>query len=904
MFLVLRKLQNEYRCIMKLFSVLFLTLLAFPLLSQSFTGEQRLQGYGVFGDKLTFIFDEGLYGVQPEKVIVTGGFRSWDNSMSVDPWGLKKTGAQWLLTIDNTDFSVLEPNTPFKFRINDGEWLQPPADAPNEKGGNLVFMKADDTVPLLAELKNENLIWAEINVERPLVPEAYRITDAKGQVIEVAGVLPNGAASTLIVPAEPLDKRRVYYLEMPDQDLKVHCSFDGWFRETFSTKELGANIDNGTTTIRLFAPRAEQVKVYLYRGRHDDEAYRTEALRVDEQGVWEIVIPEDLHGTYYDFTVHGSDDPGNFFYETNPVHLNDPYARVTDDTWGKGRIWHRTEAATPLASGIPNLEDVIAYEVHVQDFTDQLPIREEHKGTFPGMITRGLTNSRGEKIGFDYLLDLGINVVHLMPVQEYVHFPTDDWKASFAEDEYMISQGVSEENYQWGYRTAFAMAVESRYRTKGTEPGTEREEFRDLVQAFHDQGIAVIIDIVPNHTAENMDGNSWFFNFNGIDKQYYYRTKDFEHIGAYGNEVKTENRPMTQRWLIDQCQYYIKEFGIDGFRIDLAGQIDQQSLTALMDAIGRDKIVYGEAWIGSNDPNYEDNPDWDWYKEDSPITFFQDDSRNAYKGPVFELKSKENDRGWPGGKYDERNNVMRGLANRFPDDKTPLSGISYLDIHDNFALADQFGTNDFDGRFAVDQGAYKIAVTLLYTTLGPIVTHGGSEIMRSKASAPLMEVVKETQAGYKVYMHGYRDTYNHRKANQFAWETVGQKPNRENRNDYQNMHAFWRGMNAFRQSDYGAVFRVAESVPENYYQWILPEQESMLGYVVDGKLMVLLNAGENAATFEQVELPPGNWRLIGTTDAIDHENGVRASRKLMNLKGGSTIGVPMDGSSLLIWVRE
>ena len=191
---------------------------------------------------------------------------------------------------------------------------------------------------------------------------------------------------------------------------------------------------------------------------------------------------------------------------------------------------------------------------------------------------------------------------------------------------------------------------------------------------------------------------------------------------------------MVQRWLIDQCLHFINEFGIDGFRIDLAGQVDEQTLMALQEAIGRDKILYGEAWIGSNDPAFEDNPDWDWYKADSPITYFQDDSRNAYKGPVSELNDHRQDRGWPGGKFDERDNVMLGLANKCVDDKTPLSGISYLDIHDNFALADQFGGAAFDGRHSVDQDEYKIAVTLLYTTLGPIVTHGGSEIMRSKAA--------------------------------------------------------------------------------------------------------------------------------------------------------------------------
>jgi pullulanase/glycogen debranching enzyme len=491
-----------------------------------------------------------------------------------------------------------------------------------------------------------------------------------------------------------------------------------------------------------------------------------------------------------------------------------------------------------------------------------------------------------------------------MPVQEYLHFPDDDWKESFKDDEYMLEQGVSEENYQWGYRTSHFFAVESKYRTKGKEPGAERDEFRDLVQAFHDKDIAVIIDIVPNHTAENMDGSELYFNFNVLDKQYYYRTKDFEHIGEYGNEIKTENRPMVQRWLIDQCRAFIDEFGIDGYRIDLAGQIDKQTLKAIKEALGPDIIVYGEPWIGSNDPDFESNPDWDWYKEDSPITFFQDDTRNAFKGPVFDLADKYKDRGWPGGKYDERGNVMKGLSAAFPEDKTPLSGINYLDIHDNYAFADQYGGDDFDGRYAVDQDLYKIAVTLLYTSLGPIVTHGGSEIMRSKASAPLMEVVKETNAGFKIYMHGKRDTYNHRAANRFLWENVGAVPKGKNKNDYQNMHAFWKGMNAFRLSDYGKVFRVSKSVPEDYYLWITPDEESMLGYVVDEKIFVLLNAGSENAKFTNIKLPDGNWKLIANNQQVDHVNGVKDKKKISELKGGENLHIEMEAESLRIWVKQ
>lgn len=886
-----------------IYNIFFFLLFCFQLFGQAYSDQERLQGYHIEDHVVTFIFDPSIYQVKPNRVTVTGEFRNWDQQLDDPIYALRQEDKLWTIKVNNAD-NLLTPNSKFKFRIDDGIWLDPPSDAPNVKGSDLVLMPQEGLVKFKAELRNEQAIWAQMEPAlRSLNKDHYRLTDAHGKEQSIAQVLPHEAHTVLIIPTKPLNKKRVYYLELIGQNMKAHCSFDGWFRTLYSHKELGANITDEGTSIRLFAPRADSVLLYLYEDRYGKFADQTVLMVEDNQGVWEYYSDIDLHGTYYDFTVHGSDDPGNHFYNKEPVHISDPYARVSDDTWGKSRVWQTNTPAAPLANGIPPMEKVIAYEVHVQDFTDGLPVQEQLKGTFLGMITPNLKNGHGEKIGFDYLIDLGINVVHLMPVQEYLHYPSDDWSASFGEDPYMIEQGVADENYQWGYRTSHFMAVESRYRTKGTEPGTEREEFKKLVQAFHDKDIAVIIDIVPNHTAENMDGNSWFFNFNAIDQQYYYRTKDFDHIGAYGNEVKTENRPMVQRWLIDQCQHFINEFGIDGFRIDLAGQIDEQTLKALKVAIGHDKILYGEAWIGSNDPEFEDNPDWDWYKADAPITFFQDDTRNAFKGPVFELNNPQKDRGWPGGKYEDRSKVIIGLANKNPDDQTPLSGISYLDIHDNFALADQFGVN-FDGRADILEVPYKMAAVLLYTTLGPIVTHGGSEIIRSKAHAPLKEIIKTTDRGYTTYMHGYRDTYNHRKANQFLWHTVGQEPNTDNNNDYKNMHDYWKGLNQFRNSKYGEVFTVAETQGDAYYEWSLPDEESLLGYIVDESVMVLMNAGDQEGIFKAIKVPEGKWRLIGTIDGINL-NGVKdAKRDKKKLKSGKSCDIKLSSKELFIWVKD
>ncbi|TAE73860.1 MAG: pullulanase [Bacteroidetes bacterium] len=881
-----------------------------------FSDDEILQG-AAHRDKVSFfIFQAGLYDevtTQVKQVNVTGSFRGWSTDMNDTKWQLKQRKDKlWVLSFENPNLNSIPPGAQFKFRINEGQWLTPTAKKfPNEEGGNLIFLKGQKKPQLRAEINKNGTIWAFIEgfgLERPLSPAGYKLTNAQGQEVPIAEVYPNTKEKTLLKPATAINHKKVYFLELVKEGLKTAVSFDGWFREVLSHKEMGANIsaDGKKTDIRIFVPRAESVKLYLFKNHTDKEAYQTIEMKVDDDGVWEATINENLKGVYYDFTVHGAKEEGNFFYETVPVHISDPYTRVSVDSFGKGRIWERTKPATPLKNGRPKMQDVIAYEVHIEDFTNQLPLPENLRGTIPAFHKTGLKNKKGAKIGFDYLTDLGINTVHLLPMQEFLHWQSKDWQESFKNDKFMQEQGIDKEWYEWGYRTTHAFAVENRYRQKGGEFGTERNQFRDLVQAFHDKGLAVIIDIVPNHTGENMDGQDLYLHFNAIDKQYYYRTKNLKHIGEYGNEVKTENRPMTQKWLIDQCKHWIDEFGIDGFRIDLAGQVDQQTLIKLREAVGQDVIIYGEPWIGSNDPEFENNPDWDWYKIDAPITFFQDDARNAFKGAVSNPENKQKDRGYAGGDSKAKEKVKLGLTAKFPEEKSPLSGINYLDIHDNWALADQFATKNWDGRMGVDEDNYKIAAVLLYTSQGPIVTHGGSEMMRSKGLAELKETVKTTNAGIKIYIHGKRDTYNMRNANLFLWENVGKtKGESGSFCDYKNMYAFWRGLNLFRASKYGQVFRNDKAIPDGYYEWINTKNDFQLGYLVAQEVLVLINTEEKNNVFEKVSLPSGNWRLVANNQAVDHEKGVKDKDKsLEKLAGSQSHTINMPPLSIKIWVKD
>lgn len=861
-------------------------------------------GYFLEGEDVIFVFNEKDYGITPTptRVVVTGAFRGWSQDMDESRWQLTFVqSGRWELKVNNAEFKTIAAGSPFKFRINEGEWLSPPPTASNEQGGNLVFMSDIKPAKLVGDIDNEYAIWATLEgdqIERSWKAEDWRIHRFDGQVIEVEEVMPNTASKLLIRPKVAIDPKRVHYLEYLPAEMKVMCRFDSWFQSLYSTKVLGAEVseDRNYTDFRLFAPRAEMVKLHLYNGKNDAKPEQSIKMKMDAQGVWEYRAEGDLFKKWYDFSVHGpANEPGSHYFEQTGTHVSDPYARVNDDAFGKSRVWYKGEPASPLKTGIPAYEDVIAYEVHVQDFTDLLPVNESIKGTFPAMIQPGLKNETGAPIGFDHLVELGINTVHLMPVQEYLHYKDEEWQAAFKDNAFMKEQAINMENYQWGYRITHAMAVENRFRQKGTEHGTEREQFRDLIQAFHDQNMAVIVDYVFNHTGENMDGRHYNMNFNGIDKHYYYRLDgNGEHIGAFGNETKSENRPMMQRWIIDQCVYFIEEFGVDGFRIDLAGQTDQQTLIKLMDTIGRDKIVYGEPWIGSNDPEYEANPDWDWYKIDSPITFFQDDSRNAFKGPPSIPTDKMKDRGYAGGKLDERQNAMDGLMNNYKEEPTPNAGINYLDIHDNWALADRFASEDWDGRKGVDEARMKIATALLFTSAGPIVLHGGTEFMRSKALAELKQQILETASG-KLYFHGKSDSYNLRAANHFVWENVGTNP--ENGPNYADMHAWWKGIIALRMSEFGEVVRIGEALADDHYQFTTPENPALLGYTIGNRIAVAMNVGKTKESFS-MPFGEGNWMEVANIEQVN-----------LNGTGGKTLQagefqISLNATDLKIWVNK
>lgn len=906
------------------------------------SGADRLRGYAERGDGVVFVFAPALYGVTPDRVAVTGPFRAWSTDDADAAWALAPEGDVWTLRVEDPEAAGLGPSTPFKFRA-DGRWLDPPAEAANVAGGNLVYRYGEVAPRLVAEMRGPDRLWVAFEgVERSTDPAAYRVVRWDGREVGVGAVFPNEVSTALVVtggpePAAPfapprlggpdrrMDADQVHYVEVDvpgrDRPLRALARFDGLWRDRGATGPLGAfTVDEcpGCRAMRvraalaLFAPRADSVVVHFYRDR-TGPAVADDRMVGGADGVWSWAGGRSYPGDWYDFSVYGPDGPGSAFTNHTGRRVTDPYALVSDDSWGRARIWaDRFEPPQPVRGGRPAMEDVVAYEVHLQDATDRLPV-PDGVGPLEAFAMPGLTNGRGEPVGIDHAARLGVNVVHLLPVQEYLHYPDDAWRAAFADDPFMQEQGIADENYQWGYRTTHALAIESRFRSAGDEPGRERERLRDLVDAFHARGIAVVVDVVFNHTGENMEGVEQSLTFNGIDKWYYYRLDaEGNHIGAFGNEVKSENRPMVQRWLLDQLRQLVEVFGVDGFRIDLAGQTDEQTLRWLRAELGEDVLLYGEPWIGSNDPDYEATPSWDWYKADSPITFFQDDARNAFKGsPLDDPTPAPASRGFAGGDAEAREAALAGLANAYPEEPTPSAGINYLDIHDNWALADRFAacqTGDcaWDGRAGVRAAEMRIAATLLMTSLGPVVMHGGTEIARSKGLAPLPDEIggeweRTEMALAPIYIKGRGDTYNLRAANAFDWEAVG---NREGPVDHAAMLDWWRGLIALRLSEAGAVFRVGEAVPEGWVSVHEHPDPRVLLYTVGERVHVRLNVGDEPAEFGPLDLPGDGWRVA----AVAGESGVDISPTDLTARRVSGLGAGQSGTlgpkGVMILVRD
>ena len=494
-------------------------------------------------------------------------------------------------------------------------------------------------------------------------------------------------------------------------------------RENYYTGPLGPDYTPGGTCLRLWAPTAEAVTVTLYHKGDGGAVLGTEPLVRGAHGVWSVWLPGEQHGRYYTFAVT---------VDGVTCETGDPYARAAGVNGVRSMIvdlartapsgWERDVRPT-----IPPAQRAV-WEVSVRDFSQDAAsgVRPAWRGKYMAFTQQG-TTLHGDGIHptcLNYLKRLGVKYVQLMPIFDF---------GSVDEAKPLLRQ------YNWGYDPTNFNVPEGSYSTDPTRGEVRIRECREMIAALHAAGIGVVMDVVYNHTYRTENP------LNSTVPYYFFRQNpdgSFSNGSGCGNEFASE-RPMARRYLIDSILYWAKEYHIDGFRFDLMGLYDAESINAVraaLDALpgGRDILLYGEPWQGgaSQLHRYEANKA-NLAMLNERIGIFCDDTRDAIKGGCFNAREPGYVEGKPGSFWDIGGTVAAWCrSDRLPP-HAPSQIVSYVSAHDNFTLWDKllcvrYERPEFTASDPVALAQNRLAAGIYLTSFGLPFLQAGEEFARTK----------------------------------------------------------------------------------------------------------------------------------------------------------------------------
>lgn len=470
----------------------------------------------------------------------------------------------------------------------------------------------------------------------------------------------------------------------------------------FSDLPLGAVYTKEQTTFRVFAPAARGVEAVLYDNPAGPEGREAHPMTPAGGGVWEVTVGGDLHLRPYVLSIGGRE-------------VVDIHSRCNSDFDGRGRVLdlRRTDPPGFRPIGRPaNIQgptDAVIWEVHLRDLTihESSGVEESKRGRYTGAATRGthIPESR-IRTCIDHMVELGVTHVQLLPVQDF-------------------DNHEEEAAYDWGYMPVNFSSPDGWYATNPRDESRVRE-LKELVAAFHGAGLRVVLDVVYNHTAPAAA-------FERIVPGYYHR-RTLE--GAYwngsgcGNEFRSE-APMARKFIVDSCRYWAGEYGFDGFRFDLMGLVDFETLCAVRDAlhaIDPSLLIYGEPWAAAGPDGVGLGRITDkWVVAGSGIGAFNDHFRNAIKGPPNGAEPGFVQAGL------HREAVMSGIMGSINDwARDPSDAIQYVSCHDNLTLWDKMEESAPDASTEERMKMHLLALGILAVSQGVLFLHGGVEFARTK----------------------------------------------------------------------------------------------------------------------------------------------------------------------------
>ncbi len=650
--------------------------------------------------------------------------------------------------------------------------------------------------------------------------------------------------------AAPLDLSKAYTLSIEGYDDPVGIVPMTYFSSTafsnaytYNGDDLGVTLSAESTQFKLWAPTASSVKLNLFNAGNGGEAYKTVDLTMGDKGVWAHTENVNLDGKYYTYTVKTS------LGEQEAV---DPYAKSAGLNGLRGMIidldatdpddWSDTSFDNP---NVENYTDAQIWEVHIRDFSNKIT-SSKYKGKYLAFTERGLTEN-GIPVGVDYLLELGITHVHLLPSYDY---------ASVDE--------ASNDGFNWGYDPQNYNVPEGSYSTDPTDGAKRVTEYKQMVQALHNAGISVVMDVVYNHTY-SLDSN-----LNKVVPYYYYRYGSDgtpSNGSGCGNETASE-RAMVRKYMVDSVTYWQKEYNLDGFRFDLMGVHDittMQEIEKAVHARNPEALIYGEGWTGGTVAldeskqsvlaNLQTLNNGTLNEGLNGVAMFNDVIRDGLKGSVFSI----DDTGFAtGARVDYLDKVLFGVTGSCAADfgegngwyaANPTQVINYASAHDNNTLWDRIchvygeGDDTLQNRLAMN----RLTAAIVQTSLGIPFMQAGEEMLRQK---------KNADGTYNENSYNSSDAVNN-----IQWELLS-----ANSEQYKMMQ-YYKGLMAFRKES-SILRQTTASIRRGVYVCELVKTVDKTAFVeftmsnkAGEQLLIVYNAANKAVEYD---LPAGNWNLYIT----------------------------------------
>lgn len=482
----------------------------------------------------------------------------------------------------------------------------------------------------------------------------------------------------------------------------------------YSGNDLGNIYSPQHTKFRVWAPTASEAKLVTYK-KWNDKIGTEINMQQGEKGTWKAEIKGNQKGLFYTYKVKIGDK------WTEAV---DPYVRAASVNGDKGVVidLNETNPKKWKANKKPEFkkpEDAIIYELHVRDLSIQPESGIKQKGKYLGVTEKGTKGPEGVKTGLDHMKDLGVTHVQFLPIFDY---------ASVNEET------LNEPQYNWGYDPKNFNVPEGSYSTNPYEPTVRITELKQMIQVLHDNNLRVVMDVVYNHMYNAAESN-----FHKLVPGYYYRYNEdgtFANGTGVGNDTASE-RKMMRKFMVDSVTYWAKEYNLDGFRFDLMGIHDYETMNEIrkaVDQIDPSIILHGEGWDLNTPLAAELKANQKNAEKMKGIAHFNDNIRDGLKGSVFE--EKEN--GFVNGKQNMEDRIKKGITAGIDYDtnsstyQDPEQVLTYVEAHDNHTLWDKLELTNPGESEEVRKQMHKLSSSILLTSQGIPFLHAGQEFMRTK----------------------------------------------------------------------------------------------------------------------------------------------------------------------------